>query len=162
MSYEALAKELRRRIKEAKEHSDKIGAQDSEFERLAKLSRKELMAELRDLRKELTPLALSKMAKHELVNEIIKIKHMIEADVHVPHQAEEVVDASRKAPKKAVQKRAEMTASKVTEAHSKMPAPAAAPAKKRKGSPLLARVAAKRREGMSLKDAWAAVKAEKA
>ena len=143
-----LMKELAKKVKEARKESEHIGKQDEHFERLVKMSRKELEDELRALRKELAPGAISRMPKHQLVNEIIRCKMMLDADSHVPHHEEEVREASRKAP---AQKHAELPSKDL---------PAAV--KKRKASAQVLRVAEKRKAGMSFKDAWAAVKAEDA
>ena len=145
-----LLAEMKRKLLEAKEHADKIGPQDAEFERLARMNRKALIKELRELRHEIAPEAISKMLKHQLVNEIIRLKFLIEADTHVPHTLEEIADASKKTPK---QDRAKLSAKEAGEKAAKPP---------RKASEMLLKVAAKRKQGMSLKDAWAAVKAEKA
>lgn len=174
--YDTLLKEMKRKLKEAKTSAEHIGRQDAEFERLCKLKKNELADELRALRKELSPHAISKMAKHQLINEIIQIKHALKEDVHVGYTEEEVHDAGHKGPARKTQKRANLSAKDAEDARVKdvgkrnmqdlfdsQNAKAAIKAKStRKASPQLLRVAAKRKMGMSLKDAWAAVKAEDA
>lgn len=148
----ALAAELKEKVKEAGEHSEHMGPQDAEFERLARLGRKELVAELRALRKELALESITKMAKHQIINEIMRLKFMIAADEHVPYTDVEVADAKRKSSKREA-KHASMSAAKLSEAVT---------APKRKPSAAFERMLAHRKAGMSLKDAWAAAKKDAA
>ena len=164
-AYETLMKEMKKKLKEAKASADKIGKQDEEFERLAKLDRKACAEELRALRKELSPRAISKMPKHAIINEIIRLKHAIESDVHVDYQKEDVDDAKKKGEKKFIEKRADLPAKEVQKLRPQESTDSydpIIPSKSRKASAIVLRVAAKRKEGLSLKDAWAAVKAEDA